>query len=82
MASVELIDGEAIQWVVGMAICLAALSILFWSQARPPRCVQCRVPLVELTSTMISGSPPVMETIYECPRCAGAVEECIVGAWD
>ena len=82
MAPVELVDGEAIQWLVGMAIGLAALSVLFRNQARPPRCARCRVPLVASTSTMLSGRPPVMETIYECPRCPGVVEECIVGAWD
>jgi len=67
---------------VGIAICGAALSILFWDQVRPPRCARCRVPLVASTSTMISASPPVTETIYECPRCAFAREERIVGAWD
>jgi hypothetical protein len=37
MAEGELVDGEAIQWLVGMAICLAALAVLFRNQARPPR---------------------------------------------
>ena len=82
MAPVEIVDGEAVRWLAGMALCLADVSALFWAQVRAPFCVRCRVLLIAATSTMISGSPPVMETIYECPRGATALEERMVGAWD
>lgn len=75
-------SSESIAWLCGAAICLVSLSFLFWRLASWPHCSTCRLPLVEVASAALSRSPPVVETVYRCPRCAAVVQERVVGAWD
>jgi hypothetical protein len=75
-------QGDAIPWLFVALVCVVGLSALYWRHARPPACLDCGVPLTEETSAVVTDSPPVVETIYRCPRCARMSAQRSVGAWD
>jgi uncharacterized C2H2 Zn-finger protein len=38
--------------------------------------------MISEASRVINDSPPVIETVYRCPRCGRIFEERVVGAWE
>ena len=77
-----LAGAESVLGLVLAAACLAWVSFLCWRQARPPRCAGCRTLMISEASRVINDSPPVIETVYRCPRCGRIFEERVVGAWE
>ena len=75
-------QGESIPWLFVALVCVVGLSALYWRHSRPPACPDCAVPLTDEGSAVVTDSPPVVETVYRCPRCARASVRRIVAAWD
>lgn len=69
-------------WVIVAPLGMALLACLCWRQARVPRCARCRLALTPESEAMINESPPVVETVYRCPRCLRMFEQRVVAAWD
>ena len=73
---------QAAMWLFVALVCVVGLSSMYWHHVRPPACPHCGVRLFEDTSTVVTDTPPVIETVYRCPRCAWARAQRSVGAWD
>jgi hypothetical protein len=49
-------------------------------RARVPRCSRCGEPGTLLGEDVVPGTPPVLESVYRCPRCGVDTVRCLVAS--
>ncbi len=50
----------------------------FVAEAWPPRCPECRTPMILERDTQVSATPPVFEASWVCVACGGTARRCRV----
>ena len=47
---------------------------------RVPLCPRCGAPTEFLEETIVPGTPPVLESVFRCPRCSADTVRCLVAS--
>ena len=48
--------------------------------ARVPPCPRCGATTEFLEETIVPGTPPVLESVFRCPRCSADTVRCLVAS--
>jgi len=68
-----------IYYVAAAALGLFGAFFVWQSVGRPPRCAFCGLAAEPLREELLNATPPVVQVVFWCPRCAELVSRRVLG---